>query len=359
MPTPLPVLGVCGYSGAGKTTLIEALIPRLKARGWRVVVIKHDAHGLKVDRPGKDSDRFFRAGADVWLNGPGERCYRLHEEAALDLPALIARLVRRYDLVLVEGHKATPLPAKLWLRRETDDAPPAEMGAPVLDLARETDRVTAVWTWLERWVPSVWLTTPVYAGILIGGRSRRMGRPKHLLRASGGGTWLERVVSVARPCVAETVLLGRGAVPERLKGLVRLPDVPGREGPLAGLLSAMRWQPWVSWLMIACDVPLLSTDALRWLLTTRAPGVWATLPRLQEGAGVEPLPAHYDFRAAALLERGAGPSAIASQPGVFAPTPPAALAEAWRNVNTPEERRRLPGRGASGKRSSGTPLGAG
>ncbi len=41
-----PVLGICGCSGAGKTTLIEALIPRLHSIGLQVAVVKHGAHNV-------------------------------------------------------------------------------------------------------------------------------------------------------------------------------------------------------------------------------------------------------------------------------------------------------------------------
>ena len=63
----IPVLGFAAYSGTGKTTLIEQIIPRLKNEGIRLAVIKHDAHGLKFDKEGKDSWRFSNAGADYSL----------------------------------------------------------------------------------------------------------------------------------------------------------------------------------------------------------------------------------------------------------------------------------------------------
>ena len=61
----LPIFGVCGYSGSGKTTLLEQVVPRLLRRGLRVVVVKHDVHGIAPPAPNKDDDRLFRAGADV------------------------------------------------------------------------------------------------------------------------------------------------------------------------------------------------------------------------------------------------------------------------------------------------------
>src|ERR1700694_4988704 len=96
-----PVLAVCGYSGSGKTTLLEAAIPRLVERGLAVAVVKHDAHRFEVDRPGKDSDRLFRAGATVVLRGAEEQFERRAEP--LTLEGTLERLARDHDLLLVEG----------------------------------------------------------------------------------------------------------------------------------------------------------------------------------------------------------------------------------------------------------------
>ena len=34
-----PALAICGHSGAGKTTLIEAAVARLAALGWRCMSV--------------------------------------------------------------------------------------------------------------------------------------------------------------------------------------------------------------------------------------------------------------------------------------------------------------------------------
>ena len=47
-------IGIAGWSGAGKTTLITRLIPELNRRGLAVSTIKHAHHNFDVDRPGKD-----------------------------------------------------------------------------------------------------------------------------------------------------------------------------------------------------------------------------------------------------------------------------------------------------------------
>ena len=71
MKRTVSVLGFAGYSGSGKTTLIERLVPLLEEKGIRTAVIKHDAHGLRFDTEGKDSQRFSAAGTACSLvNGP-------------------------------------------------------------------------------------------------------------------------------------------------------------------------------------------------------------------------------------------------------------------------------------------------
>ena len=165
-----------------------------------------------------------------------------------------------------------------------------------------------------------------------------MGNPKHLLQ-HGGKTWLERTADVLQQVAGQVIIVGAGDVPPSMAGYARLPDVPDAEGPMSGLLAAMRWNPRASWLAVSCDLPFLSADALRWLLSTRTPSVWATLPRLEGNNGVEPLLAHYDFRARGLLENIAATGdfrlgSIAASTKVCTPSPDPLLAEAWTNVNT-------------------------
>ena len=168
----LPLLGIAAWSGTGKTTLLEALLPRLTAHGLRIAVIKHAHHAFDVDQPGKDSYRLRQAGATPVLVASSARWAMMMEtpgQQEADLAELIEAVrVQRPDLVLVEGFKNWPLP-KLELYREkvgktlrVDEDPwikavasqppvPVPEGVDWLDL----DDLDAITAWIAAW-PQRW-----------------------------------------------------------------------------------------------------------------------------------------------------------------------------------------------------------
>ncbi len=101
------VIGVVGWSGAGKTTLIVKLIPRLRERGLTVSTLKHAHHAFDVDQPGKDSYLHREAGATEVLVASTRRFALMHEIRGAEEPNLAQLLCRLapVDLVLVEGYK--------------------------------------------------------------------------------------------------------------------------------------------------------------------------------------------------------------------------------------------------------------
>jgi molybdopterin-guanine dinucleotide biosynthesis protein B len=103
----MKVLGIVGWSSSGKTTLLTAMLPILKARGLRVSTVKHTHHDFDIDRPGKDSYRHRAAGAHEVLVVSGRRWALLHEIEGAQ-PSLLDLLARLdpVDLVLVEGYKS-------------------------------------------------------------------------------------------------------------------------------------------------------------------------------------------------------------------------------------------------------------
>lgn len=111
----IPIIGFAAYSGVGKTTLIEKLIRRLKKRGLRVAVVKHDGHAFAMDREGKDSWRYTQAGAEVSLISSADQT-ALVERRRLDFDQVLAR-VHDVDLILVEGYKNNGIFSQIGLSR--------------------------------------------------------------------------------------------------------------------------------------------------------------------------------------------------------------------------------------------------
>ena len=106
-------------SGTGKTTLLEKVIGCLKERGFKVGVIKHDAHRFEIDHPGKDSYRLAAAGADTMLIASPEKLalIKRHQEAP-PVEELLAGYFGDVDIVLTEGFKKSSLPKIELHRRE-------------------------------------------------------------------------------------------------------------------------------------------------------------------------------------------------------------------------------------------------
>ncbi len=339
--THFPAFGICGFSGSGKTSLLESAIPHLCKKGLKVAVLKNTHHQIQVDHPGKDSDRLFRSGADVFLTGSQEGLVRSHAAGSSSLATMLSSLPLKYDLVLMEGHKNLPIP-KVWLVDSAQSTAPQEIGEIVATLPPGSDRLESFLSILDDWFPQQWLKTPVLGCVLIGGQSSRMGQPKHMIRRNGR-TWVERTVEVMDQLTPRVIIAGTGTLPESVSDRDRLLDVPNVRGPMAGILAALRWSPRSTWLVTACDLPLLSLSALEWLLSTRAPGVWATLPQLRgPDDGIEPLLAHYDFRSRLPLEDLASEgefslSRLGTHPKIMTPSPPSSLVTAWQDVNTPTE----------------------
>jgi len=122
LSAPAPkILLIVGKKNSGKTSLVEALIPELRARGHRVGTIKQHRSdtSLDIDRRDKDSWRHRRAGASaVVLMSSTEMAVFRDLEKEPPLQEVVAAL-QGLDLVLVEGFKYVPEP-----RIEVGEVPP-------------------------------------------------------------------------------------------------------------------------------------------------------------------------------------------------------------------------------------------
>ena len=148
----MKILGLGGWSGAGKTTLMAKLIPGLVGRGVTVSTMKHAHHGFDVDQPGKDSYIHRAAGATEVLIGSEKRWALMHELRAEVEPSAVdlAKHMTPVDLLLIEGFKREPHDKLEIYRAENGkpllanqdrsyvailtDSPVADAKVPVIDL---------------------------------------------------------------------------------------------------------------------------------------------------------------------------------------------------------------------------------
>lgn len=133
---PMVVFGLAGWSGAGKTTLMRALIPALIERGLSVSTMKHAHHTFDIDQPGKDSYEHRKAGATEVLISSANRWALMHEMRGVPEPTSgeLIPFMTPVDLLLIEGFK-TEKHDKLEVHRPT-------LGKPLL--CAEDTRIVAV-----------------------------------------------------------------------------------------------------------------------------------------------------------------------------------------------------------------------
>lgn len=132
----------------------------------------------------------------------------------------------------------------------------------------------------------------VSAAVLIGGRSRRMGVPKALLRLDpAGDTLVERVVARLSQVASEVLLVGTPAwpLPTALAGRETVADrgVSAIDGVIAALAAAQH----ECCLIVGCDMPFLDPGLLAAMCevsTREAAGVAAA-----DASGLHPLHAVY------------------------------------------------------------------
>ncbi len=108
-----------GRSNSGKTTLIEKIANILIKNKYKVLIIKNDPKDKAVfDVSGKDSDKFFKTGSDVYVLSSIRTTSFKHSPT--DTMNIIELEKNKYDYLLVEGLKYLQLPRIGIFRNEID-----------------------------------------------------------------------------------------------------------------------------------------------------------------------------------------------------------------------------------------------
>jgi molybdopterin-guanine dinucleotide biosynthesis protein A len=133
------------------------------------------------------------------------------------------------------------------------------------------------------------MTSTLAAGILAGGASSRMGTDKAFLPFRGEPL-VARLARLLAPLVGDVVVAGGDPARFAPLGLRVVPDLLPERCTLAGLHALLSGTTADHVFAVACDLPFLNADLVRFLLDRRA-GADAVIP--ESDRGLEPLHAVY------------------------------------------------------------------
>jgi len=128
--------------------LFEKLLRDLKLRGYKVAAVKH-AQDLELDKPGKDSWRLAKAGADsVWVSSPEGLFMHRPMKGDIKPEELVHFIGSGFDIIIIEGFKESQLPKIEVHRKEIGGEllfPSHQLLAVVSDEPVKTDAPVFPW----------------------------------------------------------------------------------------------------------------------------------------------------------------------------------------------------------------------
>lgn len=304
---------ICGYSGSGKTYLIERLLKKFSS-DYSVGFIKHDAHSFEMDKEGKDTWKAMISGAmNIFIHND-DKWARLGRGRSNLFDAKINNL--NLDFVLVEGHKSTTIP-KLVVLGEGDckqniledykqgklenvlgfigveDELPFDFKLPYF----QRDKIDQISQFIQDYLKKEIDKVPVYGLVLAGGHSKRMGNDKGALNYNGKPQVHHCFDMLSQIC--DEAFVSCRAEQQNLSHLKDLPQIHDSfpvAGPMNGILSAMEKKSG-AWLVMACDLPYLDLENLNKLFRHRNPFKFASCFTNPEKGWAEPLCTLYEPKA--------------------------------------------------------------
>ena len=137
-------------------------------------------------------------------------------------------------------------------------------------------------------------TAKLYGLVLAGGKSRRMGKDKSLLSYHGIPQSIYLYQLLERFCDKTYLSIRKDQIDQFEESYELIVDQDRYKGPFNGLLSAHNQNPEVSWLVVACDLPLMDEETIQQLISERNIALMATALATQKTGLPEPLAAIWE-----------------------------------------------------------------
>lgn len=300
-------MAICGYSGAGKTTILENLLA-LFSKEYRVGVVKSDAHRFQMDHPGKDTQRFWASGAQTTHIFDSQH-WSFLQRGEVDVFSAFQAFTSM-DFVLIEGCKKSSLPKLVVVDKDEkikavelenvqgyigscSDKPDWIQGLPYF----HRDDISGIASFILDYFVKKTSEVPLYGLLLSGGKSQRMEADKALLEIDGQKQMERSHALLSSVCSRVFYSHRRGQEGRELCSEEKtIFDRFHGFGPMAGILSAQIAHPKAAFLVLACDLPYLSVKALRHLMEQRKGMKMATAYKSVHNGLPEPLCAIYEPR---------------------------------------------------------------
>lgn len=133
---------------------------------------------------------------------------------------------------------------------------------------------------------------PFCGAILTGGRSSRLGRDKATLDPFGLGSMVDVGIDALLGAGCEGVAtVGGDRAPANSPDVVHLADLHPGEGPLGGIITALRWAPQDLVVIFACDMPFVDSDVVTALLESALQHPRAAVTLVRVDGRAQPLTA--------------------------------------------------------------------
>jgi len=127
---------------------------------------------------------------------------------------------------------------------------------------------------------------PHTGAILAGGKSSRIGTPKHNLKLPNGLTMIETVAVAMREVCQRIIVVSSFKV---MDDVTHIADLRNDQGPLGGIEALLACGKDTQYLVCPCDLPFVKSELLRTLIKPSSTA--ATVLKLVGAESISPLPA--------------------------------------------------------------------